>query len=170
MTTAPSDQPQTSSVPLRPLARPGRAASALPLPLTSLVGREREAAAVAALLRRPDVRLVTLSGPGGIGQQHDHEQVREAERTRLALEDEAHQEEERQVHQRAAQHGFQQGGAGYEQLLPVDADQNLHGFRGPPMREGRTSWRLGVAATGEQGACPVSNRRGFRPRDATVPA
>ncbi|MBV9280805.1 MAG: helix-turn-helix domain-containing protein, partial [Chloroflexi bacterium] len=37
-------------------------------PLTLFVGRERELAELGALLRRPEVRLVTLTGPGGIGK------------------------------------------------------------------------------------------------------
>ena len=48
--------------------------SNLPVPLTPLVGREREVAAVCALRSRPEVRLVTLTGTGGVGK------------TRLALE------------------------------------------------------------------------------------
>ncbi len=47
-------------------ARSPGGAHNLPLPLTPLVGRDRELAEVAGLLA--DGRLVTLSGPGGCGK------------------------------------------------------------------------------------------------------
>ena len=46
----------------------------LPEVLSPLIGRERDAAKLGAVLRRGEARLVTLTGPGGVGK------------TRLALE------------------------------------------------------------------------------------
>ncbi|MET0998825.1 MAG: adenylate/guanylate cyclase domain-containing protein [Marmoricola sp.] len=50
--------------PLRSLG----AASGLPIPPTPMVGRDGELAELEALLRSPDVRLVTLTGTGGSGK------------------------------------------------------------------------------------------------------
>jgi predicted ATPase/class 3 adenylate cyclase len=49
--------------PLRSLYRTN-----LPTPATTFLGRRRELAEVAALLERDDVRLLTLTGPGGTGK------------------------------------------------------------------------------------------------------
>jgi predicted ATPase/DNA-binding SARP family transcriptional activator len=64
-----NQDPSLDPAPLEPLRRPSLVA-----PVTSLVGRESELAQLAELLRAPDVRLITITGPGGIGK------------TRLALE------------------------------------------------------------------------------------
>ena len=51
------------------LARPGEPrTNNLPLQRTAFIGREKEEAALRQLLSREDARLVTLTGPGGIGK------------------------------------------------------------------------------------------------------
>ena len=57
-----------------PALRTLGAASRLPVPATHLVGREQAVAELVGLVRSPELRLVTLTGPGGSGK------------TRLAIE------------------------------------------------------------------------------------
>src|SRR5512138_3580490 len=40
----------------------------IPVSPTSLIGREQEIETLYNLLHRPDVRLVTVTGPGGVGK------------------------------------------------------------------------------------------------------
>jgi predicted ATPase/DNA-binding XRE family transcriptional regulator len=51
-----------------PEARDDQAFTPPPVPPTSLLGREAELATISGLLREPFTRLVTLTGPGGIGK------------------------------------------------------------------------------------------------------
>ncbi len=68
MPSARAHRPQLDPVPVRAADQRSCRSASLPAPLTSFVGRAREIVAVADLLHREDVRLVALTGPGGVGK------------------------------------------------------------------------------------------------------
>ncbi len=61
-------EPASSPPLLHLIDRSGSPAFDLPYPLTPFLGREQEISEVVAQLSRPEVRLLTLTGPGGAGK------------------------------------------------------------------------------------------------------
>jgi predicted ATPase/DNA-binding SARP family transcriptional activator len=70
----PAVAPQPAAITSASRAAAHVGVSPLPLPLTQLIGRNAELARLHSFLMHPGIRLVTLTGPGGVGK------------TRLALE------------------------------------------------------------------------------------
>ena len=68
--TPPPDllDPASDNVPSGQRAKLPRKRPSLPVPRTSFIGREQQLAEAIDLLLRPDVRLLTLTGPGGAGK------------------------------------------------------------------------------------------------------
>ncbi len=67
-TTPRSTNPLAESQKRTPWVAQAGGSGSLPVFLTSFVGREDEIALATSLLQRPEVRLLTLTGPGGIGK------------------------------------------------------------------------------------------------------
>ncbi|HKP53612.1 MAG TPA: tetratricopeptide repeat protein [Chloroflexia bacterium] len=67
-TDSAADGRPASTPSIHTIARPSTAPNNLPAPLTSFIGRSGVLDEIRALLRNPSVRLVTLTGPPGIGK------------------------------------------------------------------------------------------------------
>ncbi len=68
MADSPPADRSRQPIQLVPVEDRDRHGASLPAPRTSFVGREREVGQVCDLLRREDVCLATLTGPGGVGK------------------------------------------------------------------------------------------------------
>ena len=63
-----ADASRADAAPVPPSRAAARGLRPLPVSMTSLVGREQTIDEIAGLIGQPEVRLVTLTGPGGVGK------------------------------------------------------------------------------------------------------
>src|SRR5262245_31617365 len=68
-----------------PSSRLRRPSGLIPVPETSLIGREADVERVSALLRAREARLVTLTGPAGVGKTRLAIKVAEELRDHFAI-------------------------------------------------------------------------------------